>query len=195
VKKNKVFTSKDGVEYSLTVFEDIITLEQKQIDALEEQVASMDSTKVESSSGVFLHLWREEQNRKVIDTILEILRPFDSIQEILDSEVIDFTGHAEKDRISDREICIEREWNPEEVEYEIAEALKNSYKAEQVRIRFDPVSKESWPRFAFTITGLKNGDRKDPGKVVIHFEGDPVEEGRTIMIITILKPQEYKPLT
>jgi hypothetical protein len=195
VKRNKTFISKDGVEYTLLVTEDIIKLEQKQIDTLGEQIASMNSDKVESNSGVPLHLWREEQNRKVVDTILEILSPFESIQEILDSEIIDYTGHAKKDRISNVEICIERDWNPDKVEYEIAETLKHSYKAEQVRIRFDPVSKESWPRFGFTITGLKNGEKREPGKIVIHFAEDPVDTERTIMVITILKPEEYERLT
>jgi hypothetical protein len=178
--------SADGVEYELTVFEDIIELTDDQIEAIKRDVASKQSTQVESDRGIELSLLhRHDQNTKILEAIQKILGD-SSIEEIVDSGVIDTTTHADVDRLSDTEILIKRNWALEDVEYEIAECLKNSYRAERVRIRFNPHTKKSWKHFTFTIWGRKGND--DHGKLVIYFEEDPIDHEKTIMVVTILEP-------
>jgi hypothetical protein len=186
----KIIKSSDGVEYQLTVFEDIIKLNRGQIELIEEEIQRHSSSEVENNSGIHIRAVTDDQSAEVIDVISSILREYESIQEIVDSEVIDYTFHAAKERIIDPEICIERNWDPNKVEYEIAECLKKAFRVEQIRIRFDPVTKQSWPRFAFTIKGLIEREPKkyDEGKIVVHFAEDPVDKEQTIMVITILKP-------
>lgn len=187
MKKRKTFLSRDGVKYTLMVEEDIIKLRQEQIDSLEKEILNMDSHVVESSRGVSLHIYRDEQEQQILAILREILEKF-SIEEIVDFELIDTTFHAEHDRKSNHEICIQRDWNPTNIDYEIAECLKRSYGVEQVRIRFDPITKESWRKFSFTIYGLKN-KHNETGKLAIYFEDDPIDKDKTVVVITILTTQ------
>lgn len=181
--------SKDGVEYTLNTFKDVITLTDGQISQIEEKIKKLQSLDVESSKGVSIVNVPDEQNTEVIRLIAGILKEFDSIEEIVLSSVIDTTAHAQKDRLDDVEICFDRMWDQENIDYEIAEAIKRSYRVEQIRVRFDPQTKESWPRFGFTIRGFKGGKGVyDDTKLVIHFDKDPLETSETIMVITILKP-------
>lgn len=184
MENNRKFISRDGVEYTLTVQEDIIELQPEQIKSIQDEISKLDSNVIESQRGVSLSLWREEQQQKVLNKISEILKDF-SFEEIVDLELIDTTFHAEDERISDTEICIERDWDPSTIDYEIAECLKRSYSVEQVRFRFNSTTKESWKNFSFTIKGLK-GKNNDSGKIVIYFQDDPIEREKNIMVITIL---------
>lgn len=189
LEKVKKIKSKDGVEYQLTVFEDVITLNKGQVDLIEEQIKKLESSDIESGKGIPIHVVPDEQSIAVTELIKEILSEFNSIEEIVKSGIIDTTFHAETERIQDAEICIDRDWDPENIDYEIAECLKRSYRVEQIRLRFDPETKESWPNFGFTIRGFKGGDNKyKDAKLVIHFDEDPWEDEKTIMVITILTP-------
>lgn len=184
MKKRRTFFSKDGVEYTLMVEEDIIQLHSKQIDSIKKEISNMESCDVESDRGVALYIYRQEQKDQVLTAISEILNGF-SIQEILDFELIDTTFHAEHERKSNDEIIIERKWNPTKIDYEIAECLKRSYEVDQARIRFNPETKDSWEKMSFTVHGLKN-KHGEPGRLVVCFENDPVEQDKTIMLITLL---------
>jgi hypothetical protein len=185
MRTSEKFKSKDGVEYTLTVIKDIIRLRPEQILTLKKEISAMNSEDVESSRGISLELWREDQANAVLEAISSILKGH-SVGDILDLELIDFTFHAQE-RKSDESISVQRDWDHKRIDYEIAECLKRSYKAEQVRIRFDERTKESFPKFSFTIWGFKNKNQ-DPGKLVIYFEDDPVEDSQTIMVVTILTP-------
>jgi hypothetical protein len=189
LKKERKIKSKDGVEYTLTVFEDIVTLNQGQIEYIERRIEKLESSHIESSKGIPINDVTFEQSIKVTELISQILGEFESIEEIIESEIIDTTLHAQTDRISNTEICIERDWDPDNVDYEIAECLKRSYKVEQIRLRFHPQTKKSWTRFGFTIRGYKGGRGVyNDAKLVIHFDEDPVEKDKSIVIITILTP-------
>lgn len=185
----KKILSKDGVEYSLTVFEDVVALNKGQIELIEEEVKKHESSVVEKK-GIAVRAVSPEQNRTVINLISDILKDFSTIEEIVESQIIDTTFHAGFERMNDAEICIDREWNPDNIDFEIAECIQRAFDVEQLRIRFDPESKESWPHFGFTIRGFKGGPGvyDNHGKIVIYFDKDPVEPETTIMVITILKP-------
>lgn len=188
MKKEKNIKSSDGVEFKLTVFEDVVKLNKGQVELIEEEIGKIKSSEVENN-GVPVRAVTEKQSEKILNLISEILKDFSTLEEIVESEIIDHTWHAEHDRISASEICIDRNWNYEKIDYEIAECIKRSYRVEQIRVRFDPHTKESWPTFAFTILGLKGGEgihNAEIGKIVIYFDEDPLEEGKTIMVITIL---------
>ncbi|HDR7368036.1 TPA: hypothetical protein QCX21_005944 [Bacillus toyonensis] len=180
----KKIKSRDGIEYKLTVFEDVITLNQGQIELIEEAVEGLDSTEVEGSSGIPIRAVSEEQSMKIVRFIEEIVSGL-SIQEIVENEIIDTTFHAQE-RISDVNICIERDWSIDEIDFEIAECIKRAFRVDQIRVKFDPETKESWPHLGFSIRGLKRGEQRKEGRLVIHFQTDPL--GSPIMLITILTP-------
>lgn len=189
-KKTRIVKSRDNVEYKLTVFEDIVTLNDRQVRLIEKKIKELNSSEVESSKGIPIFNIPFEQSSQVIKVIQEILKEFSTIEEIVKSGIIDSTSHAELERKSDVEICIERDWDPEAIDYEIAESIKRSYSVDQIRIRFDRETKESWPKLGFTILGLKGGKRVyTPAKLVIYFDDDPIENDKTIMVITILKSE------
>ncbi|MGC8231132.1 hypothetical protein ACP2W0_19320 [Pseudobacillus badius] len=186
-KKKHIFTSKDGVEYELTVVEDIIKLNRGQLELIEEKIQQLNSNDIESPSGIAIKAIETEQVFKITGLITELLSEYSSTQEILDSEIVDFTEHA-TERMNDSEVCINRDWDYEEVEHEIVECLRKSYNVEQIRLRFDPETKESYRHFGFRIRGFKDKERKRDAQIVIYFDEDPVNEQKTIMIITILEP-------
>jgi len=186
-RKIKIVKSKDNIEYQLTVFDDVIALKDGQIHQIKKKISTLKSAEIESGKGIPIFNIPLEQSTQVIGLITEILKEFKTIEEIVESGIIDYTSHAEMDRKSDTEICIARDWNHESIDYEIAEAIKRSYRVEQIRIRFDPKTKKNWPSLGFTILGLKGKDGA-PAKLVIYFENDPVEKNKTIMVVTILKP-------
>jgi hypothetical protein len=190
LKKIKTIQSKDGIEYNLTVFEDIITLNKGQISLIEEQIQSIKSSEVENFIGVPINAVTDKQSAQVIKLISTILEDFSSVDETVKLEVIDITFHVDKDKLNDVEIYIERDWGDENMDYEIAECLKRSFRVEQLRIRFDPKSKDSWPHFGFTVRGFKGGkgiyDQTE--QIVIFFNEDPLKKGKTILVITILTP-------
>lgn len=186
---NNVFKSKDNIAYHLTTAKDVITLNHGQIELLEEKINKLESAAVESAKGVSITVIEKEQSFAIIGFIENLLKDFKTDQEIVDSEIIDFTQHA-TERINDYEICIERDWDYEKVEHEIAECLRRAYNVEQIRIRFDPITKKSYKHFGFTIRGFlnKDGEKYKDAQLVIYFEEDPVDHDQTIMIITILTP-------
>jgi copper chaperone CopZ len=186
MEQNKIhtFTSRDGVEYHLTIVEDIIRLTPEQISKIGEYIKDMLSSQIESEEGVSLHLWRNEQIMAVQKAIESVLgdRSIETIEEL---ELVDTTSHAKQDRINQREICIDRNWNPDRVEKEIINCLKTCYGVEQVRIRFSSKTKCSWPHFTFRIKGFKN-EKREEGQLVTYFKEDPLEEEKVIMVVTIL---------
>ncbi|WP_371019031.1 hypothetical protein [Pseudalkalibacillus sp. JSM 102089] len=194
---NHVFRSKDGVEYTLTVSEDVVQLNDGQVELVKEKIEGSEASVVESNSGVPIKVVTDEQSQAVIKLIESIFKDL-SIEEILELELVDFTGHARQDRLSVKEILIERDWDQGNVEHEIVESLKRAFRVEQIRVRFDPETKESWKRFGFRIRGFKGKNRDesdglDDAQVVINFEKDPEEFEETIMVITILEP-DFKPI-
>jgi hypothetical protein len=186
-KKKQVFTSKDGVEYELTVVEDIITLTRGQIELIEDEIQKLNSDDIESPKGIVIKVIENEQIFKITLLIQELLSEYSSTQDILDSEIVDFTKHATK-RKNDRQICIERDWDYEEVEHEIVECLKKSYNVEQIRFRFDPETKKSYKHFGFRIRGFKDQENKQDAQIVVYFDEDPIDQSKTIMVVTILEP-------
>lgn len=179
---HKEMVSKDGQTYTLTVTEDVIKLTPKQIEAIEKKISTLDAIDVESEYGINIFLGDQKQKDRIIETINGILGEL-SVNEILDLQIVDFTGHAKHDRVDNQEICIERNWSHSRAKEEIVEALKDAYDVEQVRIRFSSTTKKSWDHFSFRVIGLVGNTTKE---VVISFEPDPEEDSTTIMVVTIL---------
>lgn len=180
------FTSKDGIKYHLTVLEDIIKLEPKQIQAIKKEISEKESQHIEEN-GISLNLYRTHQIIAVMETIKEILQGLE-VEEIHDLQLVTPTEHAEEHRMNDETICLQRNWDPETVMYQIIYCLKEAFNVDQVRIRFDDETKESLPNFAFRVKGFKSD--KDEGRVVIYFKDDLIEMDKTIRVITIL-PAEF----
>lgn len=184
MQKLRTIVSSDNVEYSLNVIEDVVALNKGQIELLEEQIQKMTSLEVESEKGVPIHAVTDEQSAQVIRFIEEILGNL-SVPEIIEQELIDKTRHA-IERASNDKLCIERNWNPENIEYEIVESIKRAHRVNQIRVRFDTKTKENWPQFGFKLTGFKNGKDNDDAQLVIYFEKDPEDMSDVIMVVTIL---------
>jgi len=185
--KRKIKSS-DNTEYELCIDEDAVELSSRQVEIIQEMAEEMKSVEIEED-GISLKHVPEEQSRQIIRAIEKVLKEFDSYEEIINSGVFDYTSHA-AERINDTETVIYREWNPQDIDYEIAECLKRAYNVEQIRVRFNGETKKSWPRLGFRIRGSKDddhGDRHD-SQLVFHFDKDPIDQENTIMIITILKP-------
>lgn len=178
--------SKDKVKYHLTVVEDIITLEPEQIEAIKNEIAKSDSCSIEER-GISLDLYRTHQKQAVMDALSGVLQGLE-VEEIHDLQLVTPTEHAEKDRMDDEVICLQRNWDPERVMYQVIHCLKRAFNVDQVRIRFDDETKESLPNFAFRVKGFKS--EKDEGRVVIYFKDDIIEMDKTIRVITIL-PAEF----
>lgn len=174
--------SRDGHKYILTVMEDIIKLSENQISEIRRLISKRNSIQVESPNGINLRLGNPDQKKQILAAIQGILNNL-SVKEILDLQIVDFTHHGGYERISDEEICIDRDWNYDKADEEVVETLQTSYDVEGVRIRFNASTKQSWNHFAFRVVGIVDGVPKD---VVIYFEPDPEDASTTIMVVTIL---------
>lgn len=188
LKSFKTFTSKDNKAYKFRFYDEVITLDERQINAVERRIKELNSETIDSE-GVALKNIDFDQAAIIIQTIDDILKDFNDYQDIVDSEIIRNTEHS-LERVSDKQIMIDRDWSHEKVTLEIAECLKRSFTVEQIRIKFSSKSNEDFKSFAYTIKGLKNG--YDEAKLVVAIEKDPVEipgeEESIIILITVLTP-------
>ncbi|MEW4226375.1 hypothetical protein [Rossellomorea marisflavi] len=184
------FKSKDNIIYELTIDKDIITLNKGQVELLGERIEEMTSKEIEGA-GVPINAVTDRQVYTVLKLLDEILKDYDTPTEILDDEIIDFTQHA-LERMSDEEVCIKRDWSYGEVDQEVAMCLKRAYNMDQIRIRFDEETKESKKHFGFRIQGNKRDDSYNilEAQVAVYFEDDPVDNSKTIMVITILETED-----
>ncbi|CDO05232.1 hypothetical protein BN988_03822 [Oceanobacillus picturae] len=185
--KRKIIT-KDQVEYTIDVTEKVVQLTDKQFLSLEDSIQRLESEIIEEK-GINLYNIPEEQSQKILNELDRIIGEF-TIDELLEYEIIDFHSHA-LERIGDEKICIDRRWTYENADKEIAECLKRAYSVEQVRLRFNKMTKRSWKQLAFNIKGsIGRGAERRDGNVVINFDEDPLGDEQ-VMVITILEP-EYK---